>query len=192
MTSILPGSLVQVLITDTHTTGFNVQVLGFFEGTIDRLHLPRNLNEKTHKVGKKLKARVLYDFSSSPPKFALALNEHIVGLTPCKADVNKSLSMQEAYPVGTVIPGVKVLRIEPDRGLDVEVASGLEGFAHVCILYNSFFRDQPVVDFSHFGGTLTHHSHWWALESGLYPSCARHRVFLLGRYTTTLVEALCR
>ncbi len=129
MTSILPGSLVQVLITATHTSGFNVQVLGFFEGTIDRLHLPRHMTEKSHKIGKKINARVLYEFSTSPPKFALALNEHILELGPCKP--KSGTTLQQLYPIGKILSEVKVLRIESERGVDVEVEPGLEGFAHV-------------------------------------------------------------
>ncbi len=126
---MLPGTSVLVLITSIHATGINVQVLGFFDGTIDRLHLPRHISEKTHKVGKKVKARVLYDYSTTPPRFALALNEHIVELgTPRTLS---GTSIQEAYPIGRIIDGAKVLRVEPERGVDVEVEDGLEGFAHV-------------------------------------------------------------
>ncbi|KAF9040398.1 nucleic acid-binding protein [Hymenopellis radicata] len=121
---------ITILITATHTTGFNVQVLGFFEGTIDRLHLPRHMTEKSHKIGKKVKARVLYEFSTSPPKFALALNEHILELGPCKPKSETS-SLQQLYPIGKILPEVKVLRIQSERGVDVEVEPGLEGFAHV-------------------------------------------------------------
>ncbi|KAK0208872.1 hypothetical protein DFS33DRAFT_480538 [Desarmillaria ectypa] len=127
--SVLPGSSVQVLITSIHAAGFNVQVLGFFDGTIDRLHLPRLISEKTHKVGKKVKARVLYDYSMTPPRFALALNEHIVELGTSRT-VSR-ISIQEACPVGKIIEGAKVLRVEPERGVDVEVEDGLEGFAHI-------------------------------------------------------------
>ncbi|KAK0466399.1 uncharacterized protein EV420DRAFT_1617656 [Desarmillaria tabescens] len=129
VTSVLPGTSVQVLITSIHATGFNVQVLGFFDGTIDRLHLPRHISEKTHKVGKKVKARVLYDYSTTPPRFALALNEHIVELGT--SQTVSGVSIQEAYPVGKIIEGAKILRVEPERGVDVEVEDGLEGFAHI-------------------------------------------------------------
>ncbi|PBK76689.1 U3 snoRNP-associated protein Rrp5 [Armillaria solidipes] len=143
VTSVLPGTSVQVLITSIHATGFNVQVLGFFDGTIDRLHLPRHISEKTHKVGKKVKARVLYDYSTTPPRFALALNEHIVELGTSRTV--SGFSIQEAYPIGKIIEGAKVLRVEPERGVDVEVEDGLEGFAHISHISDEHL---PVVSVS--------------------------------------------
>ncbi|KAG7450112.1 nucleic acid-binding protein [Guyanagaster necrorhizus] len=129
VTSVLPGTAVLVLITSVHATGLNVQVLGFFDGTIDRLHLPRRISDKTHKVGKKIKARVLYNYSTAPPRFALALNEHIAELGTLRT--KSGFNIQEAYPVGKIIEDAKILRVEPERGVDVEVEDGLKGFAHI-------------------------------------------------------------
>ncbi|KAE9408289.1 U3 snoRNP-associated protein Rrp5 [Gymnopus androsaceus JB14] len=114
VSSVLPGTLVQTLITAVHPTGFNLQVLGFFDGTVDEFHLPRKMTEKSHKVGKKVKARVLYYLPSTPPKLALSLNEHVVGLTNCKA-----------YPIGTLVNDVK------ERGLTVRLDSEIDGFVHI-------------------------------------------------------------
>ncbi|KDR85384.1 hypothetical protein GALMADRAFT_234227 [Galerina marginata CBS 339.88] len=133
VTSVIPGTLVQALITSIHPNGLNLQVLGFFEGTIDRLHLEHDPN--WYNIGKKVKARILYDYSSSPPKFALALSDHIVKLKPRlaadKNEANKGKSVQDLYPVGTILESVKVLRLETERGLIVEVEPGIEGFVHI-------------------------------------------------------------
>ena len=115
-------------------------MLGYFEGTIDPLHL-RN-EGSSYKIGKKIKARILYHYSSSsPPKFALALTEHVINLRVCQIrdkdeEVKKTKDIQDAYPVGTLLEAVKVLRIEPERGLIVEVELGLEGFVHVCLFFS--------------------------------------------------------
>ena len=115
-------------------------MLGYFEGTIDPLHLH---NEgSSYKVGKKIKARILYHYSSSsPPKFALALTEHVVNLRVRQTrdkdeEVKEAKDIQDAYPVGTLLEAVKVLQIEPERGLIVEVGLGLEGFVHVCLFFS--------------------------------------------------------
>ncbi|KAK7468703.1 rRNA biogenesis protein rrp5 [Stygiomarasmius scandens] len=133
ISSVLPGSLVQALITAVHPTGLNLQVLGFFDGTVDEYHLPRHMTEKSYKVGKKIKARVLYDIpNTSPPRIALALNEHIINLEVRKAsDAEKAPTLQDAYPVGTIINDVKVTRIETEQGLTVEIKPGVEGFVHI-------------------------------------------------------------
>ena len=133
MTSILPGTLVQSLITAVVPSGLNLQILGFFEGTIDLVHLHPG---KTHKIGQKVKARVLYDISgTTPPKFALALADHIVSLDVRRAkgapNSNIRPILQEAYPVGTILNEVKVTNVEPERGLILEVEPGVEGFVHV-------------------------------------------------------------
>lgn len=133
MTSVLPGTLVQALITSIHSNGLNLQVLGFFEGTIDELQLDQD--PKSYKLGKKVKARILYEYSSSPPKFALSLADHIVKLTPRMVTGQKKsgqgTTVQELYPVGTILEAVKVVRLEAERGLIVEVEPGVEGFVHV-------------------------------------------------------------
>lgn len=110
-----------------------------------------------YKVGKKVKARVLYDFSTTPPRFALALTEHVLGLGVPEIKKGKkestTQSLQEAYPIGTILEEVKVLRIEPERGVVVEFdSSALQGFIHV----------RPLV-----------------LISFLCSPCCRYRMFLM-------------
>ncbi|KAF7339630.1 rRNA biogenesis protein RRP5 [Mycena sanguinolenta] len=133
-TSVLPGIQVQALITAVHPTGLNLQVLGFFDGTVDQFHLRPDASEKTYKVGKKVKARVLYDFSTTPPRFALALTDHVLrlGLQTIKAKNAASQSMQEGYPIGTILEAVKVVRVEAERGVVVDIDSGaIQGFTHI-------------------------------------------------------------
>lgn len=133
VTSVLPGTLVQSLVTAVSPHGLNLQVLGFFDGTVDQLHLTRPPSE--YKVGKKVKGRVLYDFSSSPPKFALALADHVIALGPRRIKTQKGSSeaqaWQDVWPVGKVVEEVKVLKLEAERGIFVEIEPGLEGFVHV-------------------------------------------------------------
>ena len=133
MTSILPGILVQSLITSVRSNGLNLQILGFFEGTVDQFHLGLDSSAEPYKAGKKLKARVLYSFSSTPPRFVLSLKEHVIGL--CAKSIggesSSGVHIQEAYPIGKILEGVTVLRTEEERGLIVSVQPGLEGFVHV-------------------------------------------------------------
>jgi len=110
--------------------GLHLQLLGFFEGTVDQFHLGHQLDK--YKAGKNIKARVLYDYSTSPPRFALALSSHLVKLSPQTVKHDGTvLGLREAYPVGTSLASVKVLRIEPERGVVVEVEPGVEGYVHV-------------------------------------------------------------
>ncbi|KAI0931812.1 hypothetical protein AcW2_000609 [Taiwanofungus camphoratus] len=135
VTSILPGMLVQTLVTAVLPDGLNLQVLGYFGGTVDQFHLLPGDPKDNYKVGQKLKARVLYDISPSTlPRFALSMADHILKLRVKDAigsEAGREPDMQEAYPVGLVLDAVKVVRVETERGLVVEVSSGVQGFVHI-------------------------------------------------------------
>ena len=131
---MLPGELVQCLITAIVTSGINVQMLGYFDGTIDRFHLPVGDLDENLKVGQKVKARVLYEIhGSSPPQFSLSLAEHVLQLGPksTKSEGDSGPTIQESYPIGTTLDSVKVVRVDSERGLVVEVQPDLQGFIHV-------------------------------------------------------------
>lgn len=134
---MVPGSLVSALITGVQDTGLNLQVLGFFNGTIDQFHLPPGDVEENFKIGQKVKARVLYDITpSTPPRFALSLADHVVSLTSKSVDASESESgvpLQQAFTIGMVVDPVKVVRVEAERGLIVEVTPTIEGFVHVSV-----------------------------------------------------------
>ncbi|KAF8898934.1 hypothetical protein BD779DRAFT_1607574 [Infundibulicybe gibba] len=131
--SVLPGTLVQALITAVHPTGLNLQVLGFFEGTVESLHLCPDATEKTYKIGKKVKARILYNLDSTPPTFSLALTEHVLnlGVRAVKNGGKSLVPMRVAYPIGTLLEDAKVLKVEAERGLMLGIAPGVEGFVHI-------------------------------------------------------------
>lgn len=132
VSSLLPGALVQSLVTVVHTTGLTLQVCGYFEGTVDLFHLPLGKPEDAYKVGQKLKARIIYDLTAStPPKFALSLSEHVIKMAVKK---NDDSPLPDAYPIGTILEAVKVTGVEAERGLTVEVQPGIAGFVHVCFL----------------------------------------------------------
>lgn len=135
VTSILPGELVQCLITAVHQTGLNFQVLGFFDGTVDNFHLPPGDPAALYKVGQKVKARVLYEIpGKTPPRFALSLAPHVLDFATkhFEAEDKASPSLEKAYPIGMVLEAVKVVRVETERGLVVEVRPEVQGFIHVC------------------------------------------------------------
>lgn len=130
VSSVLPGSLVQALVTAVVSDGLNLQILGFFGATADEFHLP-NI-PKSLKVGERVKARVLYDLpGTTPPRFAVTLAEHHIRLQPKSTSEGQLLHI--AFPVGAVLDSVKVRRVEVERGLLVEVQPHQEGFIHVSI-----------------------------------------------------------
>ena len=131
VTSVLPGALVQSLITAVSNHGLRLQVLGYFDGTIDLHHLPTRDPSTKYKVGQKVKARVLYELpAASPPKFALSLSDHVLSL---RSKQTEGSPVSESYPIGTTLDSVKIVGVEGEHGVTVEVNSDATGFIHVCV-----------------------------------------------------------
>ncbi|KAG9127379.1 rRNA biogenesis protein rrp5 [Ceratobasidium sp. 392] len=149
--ALLPGTLVSALVTAIVPSGLNVQILGFFNGTIELFHLPGGVDSV--KIGDKIKARVLWDIpGSSPPRFALSLLPHVLNLVPAstlpppppqskskskKKAVEEGVKLNEAYPVGMILESVKVVRVESEWGLVCEVGEGVGGFVHISQIADS-------------------------------------------------------
>ncbi|EJT49659.1 rRNA processing-related protein [Trichosporon asahii var. asahii CBS 2479] len=116
--SLLPGQLASCLVTAVVPSGLNVKICGFYDGTIDIAHLGLGEDdiEDRYNIGKKIKARILYDtVASSERRFALSALPHIFNLaSPVAADGETPLEI--AIPVGKTLPSVKVIRVIPDWG----------------------------------------------------------------------------
>ncbi|KAF8578416.1 U3 snoRNP-associated protein Rrp5 [Ramaria rubella] len=130
VTSVLPGTLALALVTAVVPSGLNVQLLGYFEGTIDVFHLPFEDIASRYKVGQKIKARVLWEMTTAEPrKFALSLLPHIIDQdTPRLEDKQP---VHEAFPIGTTLEDVKIIRVEAERGLVVKVQDNVQGYVHI-------------------------------------------------------------
>lgn len=131
VTSVLPGTLVQSLVTGVTSNGLNLQILGFFDATADEYHQSRV--QRTPKVGQKIKARVLYNIPwTSPPRFSVSLSDHHLGLGIKSAAVDlEGPSLVDAFPIGTILDSVKINHVEPEQGLLVEVQPSVDGFIHI-------------------------------------------------------------
>jgi rRNA biogenesis protein RRP5 len=133
--SALPGALVESLITAVSDYGLGLQVLGYFDGTIDLHHLPTRHPSTKYKVGKKVKARVLYQLpAASPPKFALSLADHVLNL---QIKQTEGSHISALYPIGMVLDSVKIVGVEGEHGVTVEITVGVTGFVHVGVSHIS-------------------------------------------------------
>ncbi|KIO08444.1 hypothetical protein M404DRAFT_938123 [Pisolithus tinctorius Marx 270] len=131
VTSVLPGMLVQSLVTAVTANGLGLQILGFFDATADEYHQSRT--QKTPKVGQRVKARILYNIpGTSPPRFSVTLSDHHLALGVKSAAVDlDGYSLVDAFPIGTTLDSVKVRHVEPEQGLLVEVQPTVDGFVHI-------------------------------------------------------------
>lgn len=133
--SVLPGALTESLVTAVSDYGLKLQVLGYFDGTIDLHHLPTKNPSKKYKVGQKVKSRVLYQLpSASPPKFALSLADHVLNLQTKQAEGSH---MPVSYPIGTFLDSVKIVGVEGEHGVTAEITPDVTGFIHVGVYYLS-------------------------------------------------------
>ena len=130
---MLPGLLVEGVVTGVSSSGLNLQILGFFTGTIDSSHLPVRDPTEDYKIGEKIKARVLYAVhGATPPQFSLSLLDHVLKLnTKMVTCASQTSSMQESFPVGVTFEHAKVVKVEAERGLRVDLGNELEGYVHV-------------------------------------------------------------
>ena len=131
--SIVPGNLFNVLITAVVPSGLNVKIAGFYDGTIDIAHLDlqgEDIDDK-YKVGKKIRARVLYDsLQTTPRRFGLSILPHILALASPIAP-GSTTPLELAIPIGKLLPSVKITRVLPEWGVMCRTDDGLEGFVHV-------------------------------------------------------------
>jgi ribosomal protein S1 len=127
--SVLPALRVRALVTGVQPGGLNVQVLGYFAGTIDLTHLGK-VDTSSHKVGEKVDARILWDIPETKPRqIALSMLPHVLNLTQSKIQSNEEV-LGDTYAVGTILEGLKVVRVEADRGVVVAIGDKPVGFVH--------------------------------------------------------------
>jgi len=108
---------------------------------VDEYHLPPGDPSDNFKAGKKVKARVLYEIpGTSPPRFA----RHIISLEHKSINTEgdeEVTSIEGVYPVGTTLDAVKIVKVEAERGLLVDLQECVQGFVHVSILIYPAFDD---------------------------------------------------
>ncbi|GAA5868775.1 hypothetical protein JCM3774_003888 [Rhodotorula dairenensis] len=118
ITSLLPLQLVPALVTAVLPSGLNVKFHGYYDGTIDRFHLPVPAGddlEDHYKQGQKIKARLLWDsIATTPKKFALSMAPHIIKL-------DETSELEKTYIVGKKCKRVKVVALDDEWGLTCEI-----------------------------------------------------------------------
>lgn len=133
--TFLPGSAVELLVTEVSGRGIAGKVMGSLDVTADHIHSgagPQAIDlEEKFKVGKKVKARVICNFpTADDPKLGISLLDHIVNLQPKETSDKKS--PLQAVPISSIIEECTITKVEPDIGVFVDMGvPGLAGFAHI-------------------------------------------------------------
>ncbi|KAK4705134.1 rRNA biogenesis protein RRP5, partial [Phenoliferia sp. Uapishka_3] len=150
ITSILPSTLVTALVTATLSSGLNVKFFGYFDGTVDLFHLNGQDPEKDFKVGQKVKARVLWDsLATTPKKFSLSLAKHVLNLGVAGAEFEEDKEEEDLkvrFPVGRILEGVSVVRMDDEWGLTCEIVEGeasVAAFVHISRITDDHLASIP-------------------------------------------------
>lgn len=138
--SFLPGTAVEVLLSDVTPLGIAGKVMGLLNVTADLIHSGAAASgkelDKKYSTDSKIKGRIICTFPSTEEKKAcISVLDHIISLKSLVAIPKFSTtagSPTELLPLSTILEEVRVVKVEPSMGLFVDVAvKGVRGFVHI-------------------------------------------------------------
>lgn len=136
--TFVPGTAVEVLVSEISERGLVGKVLGDLDVTADHIHSgigPNGIDlEDKYKVGSKIKARVICTFpEAKKPKLGISILDHVKSLKTVSAQVDDDEKKPlEALPISSLVEDCLVKRVEQDIGLFVDVGvEGIPGFVHI-------------------------------------------------------------
>lgn len=133
--TFLPGSIVELLVSEISKHGIAGKVMGSLDVTADLVHSgigPQALDlESKYKVGKKAKARVICNFpTAKDPKLGVSLLDHVLSLRTKQTTTSK-LPL-DTLPISSLVEQCTVTKVEPEIGLFADVGvEGVPGFVHI-------------------------------------------------------------
>lgn len=133
--TFLPGSAVELLVSEISSRGIAGKVMGSLDVTADIIHSgigPQALDlESKYKVGKKIKARVVCNFpTAKDPKLGVTLLDHVLSLRSMHTTTSK-LPL-EALSISSLVEKCTITKVEPEIGLFIDVGvEGVPGFVHI-------------------------------------------------------------
>jgi rRNA biogenesis protein RRP5 len=137
--TFLPGTMADVLISNTDRRGLSGKIMGRLDVTADIIQSgagPAGVSLDTaYKIGSRVKARVICNFPGArEPKLGISLLPHITALEkkrPTKSTDSKKNPTQ-VLPISSLVETCTVRHVEPDIGLFVDIGiPGLSGFVHI-------------------------------------------------------------
>ena len=136
--SLLPGTAVEVLVSEVTKSGLAGKVMGVLDVTADLVHSGAAANSKTldnrYTVGTKIKARVICTFpAADEKKLGISLLEHILALSPRSLkDSSGNSRTIDMLQISSFVDQASVAKVEPGFGLFLDVGvKGAQGFVHI-------------------------------------------------------------
>ncbi|KAH8672618.1 putative rRNA biogenesis protein rrp5 [Tricladium varicosporioides] len=134
--AFLPGTAVEILVTDITSRGLAGKVMGMVDVTADIIHSGASTKdlEKKYKLGSKIRGRIICNFpASDPPKLGVSLLDHVLGLSTLQAfkDGEKREPL-DILSLSTILEEVTIRKVESGHGLFVDLGiKGVSGFVHI-------------------------------------------------------------
>lgn len=136
--TFLPGTAVNVLISDNDKRGVCGKIMGHVDATADLVHSgmgPLGTDvETTYKIGSRVKARIICNFPTAKnPKLGISFLPHIMALDRKRPRGSKRIGLPtDVLPIASTIDQCTVRHVEQDIGLFVDLGTpGLSGFVHI-------------------------------------------------------------
>lgn len=138
--SFLPGTAVEVLLSDISPLGLAGKVMGLLNATADLIHSGAAASgkelDKKYSTDSKIKGRIICTFpSTEEKKVCISVLDHVVSLKSLVATPKFSTTAVppiEMLPLSTILEEVRVVKVENDMGLFVDVGvKGVRGFVHI-------------------------------------------------------------
>ncbi|KAL5120009.1 rRNA biogenesis protein rrp5 [Pleosporales sp. CAS-2024a] len=134
----LPGAAVDVLVADTTASTLTGKILGLVDATADAYHsgaTERGADiSKKHKLGSKVKARIIFTCPDSDPvRVGVSLLDHVVSLsTRMSGKPKERKPAVDLLPIATIVDAAKVVKVAPALGAFFELGiRDVLGFAHI-------------------------------------------------------------
>lgn len=136
--ALLPGTAVEVLVTEITSAGVVGKVMGLLDVTADLIHsgvvISKVSLEKNYPIGSKVKGRIICTFpTSNTKKLGISLLDHVISLIPQSYLRNEGkVTPTELISISTIVEKAKVIRVDPSIGLFVDIGiEGVPGFVHI-------------------------------------------------------------
>lgn len=131
----VPGTAVEVLVTEVTGTGLAGTIMGLVDATADIVHAGAGATQQDltnkYKVGEKVKARIICTFPwDERRKLGVSLLDHVVSLSQRQSADSKG--PLDVLPVSSIVEEARVTKVESTRGLFMDVGvKRVPGFAHI-------------------------------------------------------------
>lgn len=138
--AFLPGTAVEVLLSDVNPLGIAGKVMGLLNATADLIHSGGAASgkelDKKYSTGSKIKGRIICTFpSTEEKKVCISVLDHVISLKSLTVTPKFSTTAgppTDMLPLSTILEQVRVVKVEPGMGLFVDVGvKGLRGFVHI-------------------------------------------------------------